>query len=280
MVFKKWDPKAGECVPVDKLGPYEAIWVHVEQSRELRIPLKAAIILEGEREVLSKRAESEDWNLRVVLADDNGKRDSWNELVAGRKESSLSEPPAGMGDHVNLSIVEGKQRLAKSVKKNSDDLEWNLEASATSSRKGHLSFIGLESVWAKGMHVYATVNDETVEVVNDRPLDVQLSSKAKSVSVRVTKNAVPINVVRHLVKNLHVNQMQNFLNVNFDAAADLAGSNVKVSVVGIDGRVVATEKSIANEGSNVVSMKKPKCGVYIVHMQVGGQSATTRVMVR
>ena len=278
--FKKWDPKAGECVPADTLGPYEAIWVHVEQSRELRIPLKAAIILEGEHEVLSKSAESEDWNLRVVLADDRGKRDSWNELAIGRKESSLSEPPAGMGDRVNLSIVEGKQRLSKSVKKNSDDLEWNLEASATSSRKGYLSFIGLESVWAKGMHVYAVVNDETVEVVNDRPLDVQLSSKAKNVSIRVTKNAVPFSVSKKMLKNLHVNQMQNFLNVGFDAAADLAGSNVKVSVVGIDGRVVVTEKSIANEGSNVVSMKKPKQGVYFVRVKVGNQSVTSRVMIR
>ncbi len=278
--FKKWDPKAGECVPVDKLGPYEAIWVHVEQSRELRIPLKAAIILEGEREVLSKRAESEDWNLRVVLADDNGKRDSWNELVAGRKESSLSEPPAGMGDHVNLSIVDGKQRLAKSVKKNSEDLEWNLEASATSSRKGHLSFIGLESVWAKGMHVYATVNDETVEVVNDRPLDVQLAPKSKKVTVRVTKNVVPFSVSKKMLKNLHVNQVQNALNVGFDAATNLAGADVKVSIVELDGRIAATSKSIAKEGSNTILVKKPKSGVYFVHLKVGNHSSIIRTMVR
>ena len=278
--FRKWDPKAGECVPVDTLGPYEAIWVHVDESKELRIPLKAAIILEGEREVLSKSADSEDWNLRVVLEDDNGKRDSWNELVVGKTAKSFSEPPAGMGDRVNLSIVENGKRLEKSVKEISDDIEWKLEASATSSRKGHLSFVGLESVWAKGMRVYATMNDETVEVVNDRPLDVQLSLKAKNVSVRVTKNTVPVSIAKNLLKNFHVNQMQNVLNVGFDAAANLAGSNVKVSIVGIDGRVFATGKSIANEGSNVVSMKKPKCGVYFVRMQVGSQSASARIMVR
>ena len=278
--FKKWDPRAGECVPVDTLGPYEAIWVHVDESKVYSIPLKAAIILEGEREVLSKSAESEDWNLRVVLEDDNGKRDSWNELVAGKTAKSFSEPPAGMGDRVILSIVENGKRLEKSVKKNSDDLEWNLEASATSSREGHLSFIGLESVWAKGLRVYATVNDETVEVVNDHALDVQLSSKAKNVSVRVTKNAVPINVSKHLVKNLHVNQMPNSLNVGFDTDANLAGANVKVRVVGVDGRVFATGKSIANEGSNVVLMNKPKSGVYFVRVQVGSQSASARIMVR
>ena len=278
--FKKWDPKAGECVPADTLGPYEAIWVHVEQSRELRIPLKAAIILEGEHEVLSKSAESEDWNLRVVLADDRGKRDSWNELAIGRKESSLSEPPAGMGDRVNLSIVEGKQRLSKSVKKNSDDLEWNLEASATGSRKGHLSFVGLENVWAKGMRVYATTNDETVEVVNDRPLDLQLSAKAKNISIRVTKKAVPISVSKNLLKGFRVHQMSNGLNVSFDATSSLDGADAKISIVGIDGRVVATSKSIVKDGSNVVLMKKPKSGVYFVRLKVGSQSVSMRFMVR
>ena len=278
--FKKWDSKAGECVPADTLGPYEAIWAHVEKSRELRIPLKAAIILEGERKVLSKSAESEDWNLRVVLEDDNGKRDSWNELVVGKTAKSFSEPPIGMGDRVNLSIVENGKRLEKSVKKNSDDLEWNLEASATTSRKGHLSFVGLESVRAKGMRVYATMNDETVEVVNDRPLDLQLSAKSKNISIRVTKKAVPISVSKNLLKGFRVNQMSNGLNVGFDAAANLAGANAKISIVGIDGRIVATSKSIAKEGSNVVLMKKPKSGVYFVHFKVGNQKASMRFMVR
>lgn len=278
--FRKWDSKAGECVPADTLGPYEAIWVHVEQSRELRIPLKASIILEGEREVLAKSAESEDWNLRVVLADDNGKRDSWNELVAGKIAKSFSEPPAGMGDRVNLSIVEGKQRLSKSVKKNSDDLEWNLEASATGSRKGHLSFVGLENVWAKGMRVYATTNDETVEVVNDRPLDLQLSAKAKNISIRVTKKAVPISVSKNLLKGFRVHQMSNGLNVSFDATSSLDGADAKISIVGIDGRVVATSKSIVKDGSNVVLMKKPKSGVYFVRLKVGSQSVSMRFMVR
>ena len=274
--FRKWDPKAGECVPADTLGPYEAIWVHVEQSRELRIPLKASIILEGEREVLAKSAESEDWNLRVVLEDDNGKRDSWNELVAGKIAKSFSEPPIGMGDRVNLSIVEGKQRLSKSVKKNSDDLEWNLEASATGSRKGHLSFVGLENVWAKGMRVYATTNDETVEVVNDRPLDLQLSTKAKNISIRVTKKAVPISVSKNLLKGFRVHQMSNGLNVSFDATSSLDGADAKISIVGIDGRVVATSKSIVKDGSNVVLMKKPKSGVYFVRLKVGSQSVSMR----
>ena len=143
-----------------------------------------------------------------------------------------------------------------------------------------MSFIGLESVRAKGMHVYATVNDETVEVVNDRPLDVQLSSKAKSVSVRVTKNAVPFSVSKKMLKNLHVNQVQNALNVGFDAATNLAGADVKVSIVELDGRIAATSKSIAKEGSNTILVKKPKSGVYFVHLKVGNHSSIIRTMVR
>ena len=276
--FSKWDPEASEYVPADTLGPYEAVWVHADKTTEYRIPLKAAIVLEGEKKSLNKSAASEDWNLRVVLSDNNGKRDSWNELAVGNSKS-LSEPPSGMGDRVNLSIVDGKQRLAKSVKQRGDDLEWNLEASATTSRAGHLSFVGLESVLAKGFRVYATVGDEMFEVTNDKPLDVQLSSKAKNVSVRVTKNAVSMNIAKNWLSGFCVNQTPNVLNVGFDAASKLAGANVKVSVVGIDGRVVASNRAVASEGSNILSMKKPKQGIYFVRVQVGSQSATKRILV-
>lgn len=276
--FSKWDPEASQYVPADTLGPYEAVWVHADKTMEYRIPLKAAIVLEGEKKSLNKSAASEDWNLRVVLSDNNGKRDSWNELAVGNSKS-LSEPPSGMGDRVNLSIVDGKQRLAKSVKQRGDDLEWNLEASATTSRAGHLSFVGLESVLAKGFRVYATVGDEMLEVTNDKPLDVQLSSKAKNVSVRVTKNAVSMNIAKNWLSGFRVNQTPNVLNVGFDAASKLAGANVKVSVVGIDGRVVASNRAVASEGSNILSMKKPKQGIYFVRVQVGSQSATKRILV-
>lgn len=278
--FCKWDPEASTYVDADTLGPYEAIWVRTDKSMTYRIPLKAAIVLEEEKKALNKSAVSDNWNLRVVLADNNGKRDSWNELAAGKTASTLSEPPAGMGDRVNLSIVEGKKRLVRSVKKNADDLEWDLEVSATTTRDGHLSFEGLESVWAKGLRVYATVDNETVEVVKDSPLDVKLSSKVKNVSVRVTKSAVVANVAKNLLKGLRVNQTPNVLNVGFDAASKLAGENVKVSVVGIDGRIAATGKFVANAGTNAISMKKPKQGVYFVKVKVGSQSAVTRVMVR
>ena len=277
--FAKWDSDASEYVPTDTLGPYEAVWVQTDKSRTLRIPLKAVIVLEDEKKSLSKSAASDDWNLRVVLSDNNGKRDSWNELAVGSAKS-LSEPPAGMGDRVNLSIVEGKKRFAKSVKQNSDNLEWNLEASATTPRAGRLSFVGLERVLAKGLRVYATVGDEMFEVTNDTPLDVQLSSKAKNVSVRVSKGAVTANIAKNWLSGFRVNQTSNVLNVGFDAASELAGANVKVSIVGIDGRVVATNRGVANAGSNVVSMKKPKLGVYFVRVRVGSQSASKRIMVR
>lgn len=277
--FYKWDPEVCSYKEPDTLGPYEAIWVHTDKSMTYRIPLKAAIVLEEEKKSLNKSVAAEEWNLRVVLADNNGKRDSWNELAVGTA-TSLGEPPAGMGDRVNLSIMDGKKRLVKSVKPNADDLEWDLEVSATTTREGHLSFEGLEGVWAKGLHVYATVDNETVEVVKDRPLDVKLSSKAKNVSVRVTKSAVIAAATKSLLKGLRVNQTPNVLNVGFDAAAKLAGAKVKISVVGIDGRIVATGNAVANAGTNAIAMKKPKQGVYFVKVKVGSQSAVTRIMVR
>ena len=279
--FWRWKSTTSGYVPADTIGPYEAVWVHTDKSRVLRVPLKAAIVLEGEKKSSPlKKSTAENWNLRVELADNNGKRDSWNELAAAWNASSMSEPPAGMGDRVNLTIVDGKKRLAKSVKQNSDELEWNLEASATTSRDGQLSFIGVESVKAKGLHVYATIGNETFEIVNDSPVQVKLSPRAKNVSVRVTKSAVAAQVARNLISGFRVNQMQNVMNIGFDAVSKLAGAKVKVNVVDIDGRMVATSGAIAKEGSNVISMKKPKRGVYFVRLKVGSQSAVSRIMVR
>ena len=116
--------------------------------------------------------------------------------------------------------------------------------------------------------------------MKDRPLDVKLSSKAQNVSVRVTKSAVVAAATKSLLKGLRVNQTPNVLNVGFDAAAALAGAKVKISVVGIDGRIVATGNAVANAGTNAIAMKKPKQGVYFVKVKVGSQSAVTRIMVR
>ena len=279
--FRQWNSVTCEYDTLEILGPYEAVWVHTDKTRDFRIPLKAAIVLEDDAKALSKDASSasENWNLRVVLSDDKGKRDSWNVLAAGRAVSSEVEPPAGMGDRVNLSIVENGKRLEKSVKQNGDDLVWNLEASATSYRNGHLNFVGLEKVLAKGLRVYATVGNETFEVAQDRPVDVTLSSTAKNVSVRVTKSAIKSSVAHASLSGLRVNQTPNVLNVGFKVSSEFVGANVHVSIVGIDGRVVSTGRAVANDGSNQIAMQKPKQGVYFVRVKVGSQSASTRILV-
>ena len=74
--FCQWNPETSGYVVPEVLGPYEALWVHTKKSMTYRIPLKASIVLEGEKKALSKSAVSESWNLRVVLANDNGKREA------------------------------------------------------------------------------------------------------------------------------------------------------------------------------------------------------------
>ena len=96
----------------------------------------------------------------------------------------------------------------------------------------------------------------------------------------MSKSAVVAGVTKNLLKGLRVNQTPNVLNVGFDAAAKLAGAKVKISVVGIDGRIAVTGKSTANAGTNAISMKKPKQGVYFVKVKAGSQSAITRIVVR
>lgn len=302
--FYRYDPETGGYVEILEetryLAPYEAVWAQVSKKttwkisaepvfdtasakREKRIYAYPALESSGKvaaKSALAKASTAERWTLQAVLSDKNGKRDSWNILGVGNNPFVADEPPASMGDHVNLSIVEGKRALAKSIRAASDEMEWTVNLSASDSREGFLSFAGIDGVLSFGYRVFVTVDGETTEMHEGKSLPVSLNSSKKTATVRVTKGAPVVAAKQSLIKGLRSMTVGNQLHVSFDASEGLAGERAKVELLDVKGKVVATASARTLAGTNAVTMKQPKMGVYIIRVRVGSQQQTQRIMVK
>ena len=184
-----------------------------------------------------------------------------------------------MGDHVNLSIVEGGKRLAKSVKAagEGDAYEWNVELSATSGRKGYLEIAGVDALLGRGLHVFVTVDGKTQEIHSGEKLAVGLSSTAKSASILVAPTAR--RAVASELRGLRAVQSGSALQVSFDASG-MDGAKARVDVFDMKGSVVASTSLRAADGTNVLSLEMPRRGLYTVRVAVAGSVATRRILLR
>ncbi len=297
------------------LDPYEAIWVKVnkkmkweisadpvfwqeEEPEEYREPWQEEFPHEWEDEwyddpnqewleyeesrtlpkrVLAKATTKDRWVLQAVLSDKNGKQDAWNILGAGNNPFNAEEPPESMGDHVNLSIVEGKRALAKSIKSVSDEMEWTVALSASSDRAGYLTLVGIDAVKAYGYHVYVTVDGNTTEMKDGVPLKVLLKSNAKTATVRVAPAAKM--VAQNSLKGLRSARLGGKLQVSFEATG-LAGTNARVDLLDMKGHVMSTVNAKTLEGTNALVLDAPKSGLYMLRVRAGSQQQAAKVMVK
>lgn len=292
--FFHWDPVAGQYEEVKTLAPYEAVWAKVNRGQtkdwELQpVPAFVATVNEDgdtvmvkslkKKGVLAKAAGNSGWALQVELSDASGKMDSWNMLGAGKVAWSSEEPPAGMGNRVNLSIVDAGRRLAKSVKALGEDAyEWNVELSATSARAGYLKFAGIGGILASGLRVFVTVDGVTTEMHDGEKLQVKLSTTAKSANIRVAKSAR--KVVASTLQGLRAHNLGSVLQVGFDVGEGLAGANARVDLVDTKGHVVNTASFKAENGRNEVSLERPVRGLYVLRAVVGREIAVQKIMVK
>ena len=302
--FYRYDPESGGYAEILEetryLAPYEAVWAQVSKKttwkisaepvfdtasakREKRIYAYPALESSGKvaaKSALAKASTAERWTLQAVLSDKKGKRDFWNILGVGINPFVADEPPASMGDHVNLSIVEGKRALAKSIRAASDEMEWTVNLSASGSREGFLSFAGIDGVQSFGYRVFVTVDGETTEMHEGKPLPVSLNSSKKTATVRVTKGAPVVAAKQSLIKGLRSMTVGNLLHVSFEASEGLVGERTKVELLDVKGKVVATASARTLAGTNAVTMKQPKMGVYIIRVRVGSQQHSSRILVK
>lgn len=293
--FFHWDPVAGQYEEVKTLAPYEAVWAKVNKGQaidwELQpVPAFVATVNEDgdtvmvkslkKKGVLAKAAGNSGWALQLVLSDAKGKMDSWNMVGVGKVAWSSEEPPAGMGDHVNLSIMDAGRRLAKSVKEQNGDAEyeWNVELTATSERVGNLKLVGIDGIRASGLRVFLTVDGSTVELNDDGGVQVRLSATPKVANIRVAKSARP--VIAQNLQGLFARDAGNVLQVGFDASEGLAGAKARVDLVDMKGKVVRSMNFKAESGRNEVSFEKPNGGLYILRAAAGSKVATQKVLLK
>lgn len=302
--FWRWDEEQGQYVQADTLKPYEAVWakVNVAEMRSWQLNAKPVYVdtLYAAGEVrqarslnrllpkglmrsagasLAKSAKGAGWMLRAMLSDAKGKQDSWNFVGAGLRAWNSEEPPPGMGDHVNLSILDGGKRLTKSVKVAGDGAgyEWTVELSATSTRKGYLEFEGLDGLLGKGLHAYLTLDGKTQEIHAGEKTPVDLTSGAKVATLRVAPASK--RVVAGELRGLRVASSGSSLQVSFDAAG-LGGAKARVDVFDTKGSVIASASLRAVDGVNAVPLEMPRRGLYTVRVAVAGQVAVQRVLFR
>ncbi|WP_458450789.1 hypothetical protein [Fibrobacter sp.] len=291
--YSRWNPEEGQYVPVSKLGPYQAVWAQLNRSMSTTIEIAARPSFDEDTNVdanaemdrtlnrrFAKIGDAAGWALQAMLSDGRGKKDSWNVLGVGNFARQSEEPPAGMGDHVNLSILDGGKRLMKSVKAAGEgaSYEWNIDLTATSPRTGYLSFAGIDGLESRGLSVYVTVDGNTTRVREGEPLKVALSSGAKVATVFVG-SAPKVALVKTLA-GLKAVQAGATLQVDFDAGAGLAGSAVRVDLVDLRGNVVRSAGARAIGGSNSVSLETPKPGIYMLRVRAGNAVSAGKVFVR
>lgn len=284
--FIRWNPNDGAYQETDVLKPYEAVWVEVKNSTEWTIPVVPDFTDEsddegkllGKRGRLTKATGKNDWRIQAVLADAKGHRDSWNMLGASSRPFVAGKPPEGMGDHVSLSIMDGKRALAKSVKAPAEEQEWTIRLNASSERDGYLSFAGIDDLNALGLKLFVTVDGKTTEMRDGTELKVALKSSATKATVRVAKSA---KVVADLhIGGVHFTQAGRTLDVSFNASADLAGSRAVVDVLNMDGKVVASKSGKALAGMNALTLETPRGGVYMLRVRAGSQMKVSRILVK
>ena len=272
-----WDPE-----PVTKILPYESVWAQVTKKKSVKWKVSAAPVFDSDKKPLEKRAlakatTKDRWTLQAKLADMNGKRDSWNILGAGLNPVTADEPPEYMGDHVNLTIVEGKRALAKSIKTASDEMEWNVALSASSDRVGYLSFAGIDGVNAFGYRVFVTVDGNTTEMREGEPLKVYLKSSARMATVRVAPAARV--VAQNSLKGLRTARLGNRLQVTFDASG-LVGTKARVDLLDMKGHVMSTVSGKTVDGSNALVLDAPQSGLYMLRVRAGSQQQATKIVVQ
>jgi hypothetical protein len=298
--FWRWNSMLSEYEVPTVIGPYEAVWAKAPHALTWRVsaapvfgisetklePGEFGGLGEEPRKKNLMKAETDrtsgSFALVATLSDEYGKKDSWNVIGAG-KPQSLEEPPVGMGNRVSLAIRDKGEngakgaKLAKSIKAVDAEYSWTLEMSASTARDGKLSFDGIADLEKQGLKLYVVSDGKMTEVTEGKSVDVALAKSASQLEVRV---AAPNAVVATKIGGFKSSVAGSTLQLGFDAPESVAGAKSNYVIAGVDGKVVASGHFTATAGSNRLSLKAPKPGIYFVRIKVGRQDMTGKFFVR
>lgn len=287
--FWRWNSETSEYEMSKVIAPYEAVWAKVTKATTWRMPsapvyakadskVSAVEKVSALRKSAARKASAANWTLLATLADENGKKDSWNVLGAGSMAETMEKAPMGMGEFVRMTIADGKKKLAKSVKTAADEYEWTLNVSANSFRNGKISFEGVAELNKLGYRLYVTDNGKTVELAEGESLPVALAKTTRQLNICVAKSAVVASANR--LEGLRMVQAAGTLQMQVDVVGNLAGASAQYALVDVMGKVMAKGNFTANVGTNSFAMQAPKSGLYYLQVKVGSQSLNRRVTIK
>ncbi len=294
--FYTYNAETGDYDPAVELKPFEAVWAKVGKNTGWNlkavpsfgsdvardnpeiVEVDSASGVATKRRTLAKANAINSWSMQAILSDNRGKKDSWNVLGVSSRPFVSEEPPEAQGNHVNLSLKEGKKSLAKSFKPVADSYEWELALRASSERMGNLTLVGVAGLRSLGYHVFVTVDGKTVEMTEGESVRVALKTRETIATVRVTAGS--LNVVAGMLDGLNMSQTPGKVHVGFNVDESLAGSRTVVDIVNLDGKVLATFGSKAQAGRNLLTMDAPRSGLYMLRVRVASQQIAGKIMVK
>jgi len=285
-VFVRYNSKTGDYEIADTLKPYEALWVRVAEPNSSWHLKGEPVYVSGSsdsvhslnKKILAKAQSKSDWFIQAVLSDHQGKTDSWNVMGVSAEPFVNPEPPAAMGDHVTLSIMDGKRPLAKSFKAESDAYQWELKLAASSNREGELMLAGVSALNSLGYRVYVTIDGISSEMQEGVALKVNLKKSGTSASICVRAGA--LNRVASGVENLRVVQTSGSMNVTFSVDESLAGEKLVVDVLNMDGKILSSLSGKAVSGVNNLAMDAPEVGLHMLRVRVANKQSAGRIMIK
>lgn len=273
----KWNSKKQQYEVANTLDIYEAMWVYTRKNRKMALssrPYFTKPILAVLPKERSMTASSKSWSLRLILAGENGKTDSWNVVGQGSRDISLMKPPATMGEALSLNILDGSDVLAKSIKTD-DDLFWNVELNSSIPQKAKLSVVGLDELEQNGLNAYLEMDGRVEPLSSTEPLEVSLGSSSKRAVLRVSSTPV-ISKAKGL-GNLRYSVHNGKLAVNFFLGESFTG-HVTVSLYDAQGHVLAQARDDSYPGNHEVTFtRKLHSGIGILKVSAGGKTLTSKV---
>ena len=129
------------------------------------------------------------------------------------------------------------------------------------------------------MKLFVTVDGKTTEVSEGKSVKVLLKQSATPVTVRVARSGAVV-AAKASLGELRMVQRPGLVDVGFDVPADMAGANVQVDIVSLDGKVVDRSKFTATAGANLATLKSPHRGLYYVRVRAGNLTAIKKTLVK
>jgi hypothetical protein len=124
-----------------------------------------------------------------------------------------------------------------------------------------------------------TADGNTVEASEGKPVNVALTKTAKQVQVYVTASDLKMATAASKIQNLRYTRQSGALVVGFDVDDSFAGAQVAAQLVDLNGKVQSSYRGKSAAGANSFALKAAKPGLYVLHVGVGGQQASRKVLV-